>query len=282
MKIYNEVVTIFNENTGLWETISEDSYDYNGTLLSLQGLPVGAKTLQDGDKFADTTKVTTGYFTNGDGTLSGTDIFTGSLTASNEKYYFNVNHKQDDGGSKDVNSETQFSVAFGHIAGSGSDQYGDSTDNPNNIYGQTQAIYKQFTNLLLNDIDARVGFKISSGGSHAGKLSTVDKYIYILAGKRDKFKDRMNKKNWTLTLSGSDSVGNGTTLILTDDSKTTSASATPAGVRYNIVSGALGEIHTPAATRTSSIILEPLISLRTQPFDVAITFLFSFIAWPKP
>ena len=30
MKIYNEIVTKFNDNTGEWETISEDSFDYDG------------------------------------------------------------------------------------------------------------------------------------------------------------------------------------------------------------------------------------------------------------
>ena len=49
MKIYNEVVTIFNENTGLWETISEDSYDYNGPMALAQGLPAGATALSDGN-----------------------------------------------------------------------------------------------------------------------------------------------------------------------------------------------------------------------------------------
>ena len=36
MKIYNEVTSIFNETTGKWETISEDSFEYGGTLMMLQ------------------------------------------------------------------------------------------------------------------------------------------------------------------------------------------------------------------------------------------------------
>ena len=42
------------------------------------------------DKISDTIKTTAGYFTNGDGTLSGDTVFTGSLADSNEKYYFNI------------------------------------------------------------------------------------------------------------------------------------------------------------------------------------------------
>ena len=32
MKIYNEIITIFNDETQQWETIYEDSYDYDGPL----------------------------------------------------------------------------------------------------------------------------------------------------------------------------------------------------------------------------------------------------------
>ena len=37
MKIYNEITTIFNDNTGKWETISEDSFEYNGPLSLAAG-----------------------------------------------------------------------------------------------------------------------------------------------------------------------------------------------------------------------------------------------------
>ena len=140
MKIYNEVTTIFNESTGLWETISEDSFNYNGSVALMQGLPAGATALNEADKFADTIKTTAGYFTNGDGTLEGEAIHTGSLADSNEKYYFNATQTHPDSSS----AETQFYVTFGHIAGSGSNTYGDSTTSPNTLTGETEAIYKQF------------------------------------------------------------------------------------------------------------------------------------------
>ena len=230
MKIYNEVTTIFNESTGLWETISEDSFNYSGPVALMQGLPAGATALNEADKFADTIKTTAGYFTNGDGTLEGVGIHTGSLADSNEKYYFNATQTHPLSSS----AETQFSVTFGHINGSGSDTYGDSTTSPTTLTGQTEAIYKQFTNLLLEENDARDGFKIESS-------STVDKYVYILVGKRARFKDRFNKKTWTLTLSGSNTVGSaGLGLQLTDDSATVAATATPGGPRFNIQSGSLG------------------------------------------
>jgi|TARA_R110000851_G_scaffold212467_1_gene365122 hypothetical protein len=203
-------------------------------------LPSHASEINISDKIADTIKTTAGYFTNGDGTLGGEDIFTGSLASSNELYYFNVNHKTP----TDTTSEVQFSVTFGHAAGSGSNTYGDSTTNANTLNGETQAIYKQFTNLLLQESEASGGFRISAnaGGDGILAVDTRDEYFYALVGKREKFKDRFNKKSWTLSLSGSDTAGLGNQIFLTDDSSTVAAVATPGGPRHNIVSGTLGNV----------------------------------------
>ena len=56
MKIYNEIVTIFNENTGLWETVFEDSFEYNGQIALAQGLPPNATAISAQDSIADTVK----------------------------------------------------------------------------------------------------------------------------------------------------------------------------------------------------------------------------------
>ena len=267
MKIYNEVISRFNEKTGKWETISEDSFEYGGELAQLQetgpgadgetapgggavSLPANATEILDEDSITDTIKTTAGYFTSGDGTIDGNSIYTASLSAKNEKYYFNVAQAHPLSSS----SETQFSVTFGHIAGSGSNQYGDTTNNPRNLIGETQAIYKQLTSLLLPEAEQSGGFKIASQGSAIGGdytndapnatvAGTRDEYVYALIGKRNRFKDRMNKKAWTLTLSGSSNVAaasNGRTLHLCDDSKYVASVTTPAGPRFNIVSGTLG------------------------------------------
>jgi hypothetical protein len=71
-------------------------------------------------------------------------------------------------------------------------------------------------------------------------------------------KDRLNKGNWTLTLSGSLSTALGAPagaagvegLKLTDDSVGNNPVATPVGDRYNIVSGALGTVADAAGVRT--------------------------------
>jgi hypothetical protein len=263
MKIYNEVITQFNDITGQWETMYEDSFEHNGPLMLAQGsLPNNATAISAQDTIADTIKVTAGYFTNGDGTLLASEIFTGSLADKNENYYFNVAQ------STDVNvAEVQFSVAFGHIDGSGSNQYGDSTNNPRQVIGETQAIYKQLTNVLLEETEASGGFKISQGGSWSNDTANgvrgdalasgvADKYVYVFVGKRARFKDRINKKAWTMILSGSIDGRAGVSgkasipLHLTDDSATVAAISTPAGPRHNIISGTLGVPMEPYTTRT--------------------------------
>ena len=91
MKIYNEVITKFNDITGQWETIYEDSYEYGGFVSYAQGgLPPNASSINTSDTIADTIKTTTGYFTGGDGTLEGITIFTASLGATNNSYYYTV------------------------------------------------------------------------------------------------------------------------------------------------------------------------------------------------
>ena len=238
MKIYNEVISIFNDVTGEWETISEDSFDYNGPMALTQGVPPNSSPIDTSDKISDTIKTTAGYFTDGDGTLAASAVHTSSLTDSNEKYYFNVAQAEP----SSSRSEVQLSVTFGHSDGSGSDTYGDSTDNPNTLLGETEAIYRQFSQMLIAEPETSGGFKISAQGKSGVHFSdkSKDKYFYAIVAKRDKFKERVNKKNWTLELSGSDVLGSGSALTLTDDSKFVPAVATPAGPRYNIISGASG------------------------------------------
>ena len=77
-----------NELTNQFDTVYEDSFDYNGPMALAQGIPPNSTAISTGDTIIDTIKTTAGYFTGGDGTLSGIDIHTGSLADSNEKYYF--------------------------------------------------------------------------------------------------------------------------------------------------------------------------------------------------
>ena len=187
------------------------------------------------DKITDVQKITSGYFSDDDGNLYGGECTTGSINSSNHSYYAKVVQT----GSL---TKEEFAITFGHYAGSCSNTAGGTE------VGQTQAVYKQFSNMLLGEADAESGFYIT--GSSA---KTENFYAIVL--ERDRYKDRVNKRYWTLTLSGStsDVQGNGTggassetshsgapAIVLTDDSATANSTATVAGPRYNIVSGSQG------------------------------------------
>ena len=184
------------------------------------------------DTIVDTQKVTAGYFSNGSGKLLGSALHSASVAATNETYYYGITN------SEDADATTQFTVAYGHYAGSGS--VTDSDD----IKGATQAIYSQWASTLLPENEITGGFIISSPGSNSAVTSGKDEDIYILVARRSLFKERFNKGNWTLQFSGSNTANNAVqTLVLTDDSKTTTPTATPAGPRYNIVTGSDGNLH---------------------------------------
>ena len=193
------------------------------------------------DRITDTQKVTAGYFTGGSGQINAPNLNTMSLADSNEAFYFNIAQTHP----LSASAAVQFSVAYGHVGGSG------SKTNSNNVEGATEAIYRQWGATLLGENEVSGGFVISSPGSTSAVASGRDNDIYVLVGKRANFKDRINKKNWTIALSGSNSVGSGSGLLyLTDDSATTTATATVAGPRFNIVAGSDGAVTTAATTTT--------------------------------
>jgi hypothetical protein len=173
-------------------------------------------TLTAEDRVTETTKVTTGYFTGDLGTLAGTNFSTSSLTAGEKKYYYNLQYS----------SEDQLSVAYGHIAGSGS-QSGSTA----NKFGQTEAVYRQFASQLLFPDDINGGFIINNVSQSS---------MHFVVAKRARMKDRLNKKNWTLHLSGTNSSEVAKDLVLTDDSEFTASISTPAGPRFNVISGSAG------------------------------------------
>jgi hypothetical protein len=185
------------------------------------------------DKISETTKVTTPYFSDGTTELLGAKIVTSSLTATNEKYYFGVSN------SSTVTTE-EFNITFGSTNG-----YGANVES--NTKSETEAIYKQYASLLLAPTEVTGGFFISSPGSTSAIASGKDSEVFVLTSRRTNMKDRLNKGNWTIVLSGSVSGAPGgapgtSGLSLTDDSTNDSPTATPAGDRYNIVSGALGTV----------------------------------------
>ena len=177
------------------------------------------------DKIIESTIVTKGFFQGDLGTLPCTSLATSSIVASQQAYYANLAYSSVD----------HFSVTFGHYAGTGST----STING---YGETKAIYQQMADyLLLPEEVQETGFKFDG--------TNKAEHVYFLVANRARMKDRMNRKNWTLELSGSSlTKGTGVSLSLTDDSADVAAAASVVGPRYNIVKGASGVVTTPAST----------------------------------
>ena len=164
--------------------------------------------------------VTDGFGDGGLGTINGSDLTTSSLSDTQKNYYYNLQ----------LNSKDHFSVAYGHIGGSGSANQSSVQE------GETQAIYKQFYNIVEPN---RQNLKRSStNGFVINEVTQSD--AYFIVAERLQMKDRLNPGTWTLTLSGSDSSGAATELLLTDNSKITDASAAPFGQRYDIISGSAG------------------------------------------
>ena len=204
--------------------------------MAIAGGNIRLDSTEGMDKITQTEKVTSPYFSNGTSTLAAASVVSTSLNATNKSYFQGISNS----GTPTVE---EFNVAFGSTNG-----YGVSLEA--NTKSETEAIYKQYAGLLLAPTEVTGGFNISKQGSHAAALSAKDEEIYIMSSRRSNMKDRINKGTWTVTFSGSAADLSGVVLKLTDDSSTTSPTATPVGDRYNIVSGAAGTAHNAATSQS--------------------------------
>jgi len=183
-----------------------------------------------------TETVTAGLWS--DDIASLTTFFTSStLTTSQRKYYIDV---YQDTPTAD-GADTQFSLAFGHALGSGSDSQGQLQDSP------SKAVYSQYRQLLLNPTDTRF--------TTAGSGSTD--YVYVINFKRNRLKERLDAGNFEIPLvaissratnaTGSVITGSGI-ITLIDDSSIASPAVGDSGKIYNIVSGSIATgVYNPSA-----------------------------------
>jgi len=190
------------------------------------------------------TVITNGLFSSNAPSMSV--MFTGSLqTTANKQYYYEAWN------GNAVNSEPQFSIAYGHKLGSGSSAAGTLNDSP------SRAIYSQYRLLLLNPEDNKFTFKDGTSTDN----------IYVINFNRARIKEKVDPGNWQLILaqlSGStvpNNVHTGSnvkiqtlnpsTISLIDDSNDTQEEFTATvGRVVNIVSGSiLGGIFNPTAPK---------------------------------
>jgi len=168
-----------------------------------------------------------------DNLASLTTYFTASnQTTSQRRYYIDV---YQDTPSAD-GAAVQYSLAFGHALGSGSDSQGQLNDSP------SRAVYSQYRQLLLPANDTRF--------TTAGSGST--NYIYVVNFKRNRLKERLDPGNWEIPLqrvasravnaTGSVVLQSTASIIqLIDDSGIAAASIGQSGKVYNIVSGSIND-----------------------------------------
>ncbi len=172
--------------------------------------------------------VTAGLWSDNLASLS--TYFTSSTeTTSQRRYYIDVYQANPaaDG------SAVQYSLAFGHALGSGSDSQGQLNDSP------SKAIYSQYKQLLLAPGDTRF--------TTAGSGSTD--YIYAVNFKRARLKERLDPGNWEIPLvpilsrdtnaTGSVVTSSAAIIQLIDDSSIAAATVGQSGKVYNIVSGSI-------------------------------------------
>ena len=163
-------------------------------------------------------------------------MFTSSAqTTDQRRYYVDILNATP----SDSTSATQFSIAYGHALGSGSQSTGQLNDSP------SRAIYGQYRQLLLSPEDTRFTTEGSGSTDH----------IYVINFKRSLLKERLDPGNFELPLARMTNAtditnktgsltASGSVITLIDDSSEASAKLGESGRVYSIVSGSInGGIH---------------------------------------
>ena len=178
-----------------------------------------------GDIITDVEEIQTAPIWSGnEGTLSrfytgsSTGQTSGSTSWQHQLYIFNENPEASS------SAAVQFSIAYGHYAGSGSLDY-DNTSKPG--ASPSRAVYGQYANLLLPD--GTDLFTIGSG-------STDD--IIAININRARFKEQLDPGNWQLNLDAN-GVLDMDALHLIDSSDSAVSSINEAGRIYDVVSGSI-------------------------------------------
>ena len=161
-----------------------------------------------------TQRITRGLWSNNVGELIS--FWTSSYQSSTQKSYYIEVYNGDPALST---SEPQFSIAYGHRLGSGSYSTGPDYDAP------SKAIYGQYQQTLLPSTQTQFTF---------GTRASND--IYAITINRSRLRDKLDRGNWELVLSGS-----GKNLRLIDDSEDVNQNSSNDAESYNVVSGSLAD-----------------------------------------
>ena len=193
---------------------------------------------------ANPSEISTGLWTGDTGSLEA--FYTSSTQTASlaGKYFFDI-YDIDPSSSL---AEIQFSIAYGHIAGSGSATL---TEDDNALL-ETKATYFQYRNILLTPDDANFTFLPDSSGADFD----ADE-IFIINIRRQRLREKLDPGNWLLQLahsSGSGGSGSALTHSFIDDSgQTLGESFGNSGRVFNVVSGSLTGVSGSTIFASSSV-----------------------------
>ena len=174
--------------------------------------------------------ISSGIWSSGANTLTAGMYFTQSAQSSSTGNYFLDVYKTSP--ATDSEAEIQFSLAYGHLHGSGSlGTVGAATGNR-----ASAAIHAQLVNLVLPPNTDRFTYA----------NSTTSKHFFVISLKRARMREKIDPGNWEIKA--------GTTHLIDDSGATTVATVNEGGRVFNIVSGSIGTgtavINTTAAAQT--------------------------------
>ena len=178
----------------------------------------------EGDVVMSTDKVVTSTWS--DNTNNLTTFHTSSIQAnqtdpnSQGNFFIEAYHKA----TSSVDAEVQFSVGYGHKAGSGSVDF--TNDTGSFGYSATKVVYNQYRQLVYGDETQNFTFS----------THTPDD-IYFINVNRSRYRHNLKPGSLNLKL-----TNGGNSIELTDDSVTSTGSAviTNIGRQFNLVSGSSG------------------------------------------
>ena len=165
--------------------------------------------------------ISSGIWSGGTGTL--TTFFSQSAQSSSTGNYFFDVYKTSP--ATDSEAEVQFSLAYGHLHGSGSKgTVGAATGNR-----ASAAIHAQLVNLVLPPNTDRF--------TYAG--SQTSKHFFVISLKRARMREKMDPGNWELHLSGSLKKAGNNIRLIDDSGATTNPQSGIGGRVFNVVTGSI-------------------------------------------
>ena len=165
--------------------------------------------------------VSSGIWSGGAGTL--TTFFSQSAQSSSTGNYFYDVYKTSP--ATDSEAEIQFSLAYGHLHGSGSKgTVGAATGNR-----ASAAIHAQLVNLVLPPNTDRFTYA----------NSTTSKHFFVISLKRARMREKMDPGNWELHISGSSKKVGDNIRLIDDSNATTNPTSGIGGRVFNVVTGSI-------------------------------------------